>query len=71
MSRSIIEFFQHIRMSFGVDYELVWDVIENEIEELNFRYYSGAKLTINCVYVFDNNKSPINYNCFLAVSKRQ
>jgi len=37
MSRSIIEFFQHIRMSFGVDYELVWDVIENEIEELNFQ----------------------------------
>jgi uncharacterized protein with HEPN domain len=22
---------------FGVDYELVWDVIENEIEELNFQ----------------------------------
>ncbi len=30
MSRSVIEFFQ-------VDYELVWDVIENEIEELNFQ----------------------------------
>lgn len=22
---------------FGVDYELVWDIIENEIEELNFQ----------------------------------
>lgn len=22
---------------FGVDYELVWDVVENEIEELNFQ----------------------------------
>lgn len=22
---------------FGVDYELVWDVIENEVEELNFQ----------------------------------
>ena len=28
---------QLIHHYFGVDYELVWDVIENEIEELNFQ----------------------------------
>ncbi len=42
MSRSIIEFFQHIKLeldflesnSKNLDF---WDVIENEIEELNFQ----------------------------------
>jgi len=26
-----------IHQYFGVDYELVWDIVENEIEELNFQ----------------------------------
>ena len=36
MSRSVIEYF-------GVDYELVGDIIENELEELNFQIQNIKK----------------------------
>jgi uncharacterized protein with HEPN domain len=32
---------------FGVDYELVWDIIENEIEELNFQIARSKKKNEN------------------------
>jgi len=59
-----------VRMGNEIYYRYTYTKANFILEEKS-SYYSGAKLTINCVYVFDNNKSPINYNCFLAVSKRQ
>ena len=40
MSRSVIEYF-------GVDYELVWDIIENELEELNFQITNIIKTELD------------------------
>ena len=34
MSKSHKEYLQHIHDYFGVDYSIVWDIVENEIPKL-------------------------------------